>query len=434
MVNGTDEVADSSSITLHEQVLESVLSHPSHEVRTLALSLLVASPSTTRPYSPTAFDLLKRHLGTLFADPDAKFRVDVSANSRDMFKRVRGAIHVLKRSIPRARAKALKNSRAYQPDKDAVSQPILYRSNLISLPEAQLTHCLDYHVEFLRWYMSFLCEELIPTASYQRHIASLKATMYIIRMEGESSKTWETADDQELFFDLFDTMWARALSDLVMDPFEDVRDIAATILSKCYADRRYRRLNLADEVSTAVPVAEIEELSQRSNELARRTARADHSDGSSKASQILYRFLESGQARVSLLAAMVTELKHKTSMAEKDLGQAVIDAPLHGDFASLCHTWQVVSEIKLAESELMEVRQLQLEIASCCERAWEAVRAILCDDSPEGHLPEELEVVDGLDTKELLSYSFRAIHEARWAIIDWILSILTLANKNVVIS
>ncbi|KAG6004881.1 hypothetical protein E4U21_000657 [Claviceps maximensis] len=408
------DISDSSSITLHENVLESVLAHPSHDVRSLALSLLVTSPSTTRPYSPKAFELLKKHLSTFFADTDAKFRVDVSAKARDMFKRVRGAIHALKRSIPRSRAKAQKANapNPVQAQESDVSELILYRSNLISLPEIQLTHCLDYHVQFLHWYLAFLCNELVPTASYQRHVTGLKALMYIIRMEGNGSKTWGTVDDQELFFDRLDSRWARALFDLVMDPFEDVRDMAATALAKCYADGRYCRLNPTGSEITGVPLEEIRNLSHRASELARQTARADHSDGASKASQLLYRFLDSGEERLRMLSRMIQELSLKTSMAEKDLGQAVVDSPLHGDFASLCHTWQVVSEIKLSPSEVDDARRLQLDIVSCCERAWMAVRDILCDDSPEGHLPPELEEMDGLDTKDLLSYSFRAVHES----------------------
>lgn len=48
-----------------------------------------------------------------------------------------------------------------------------------------------------------------------------------------------------------------------------------------------------------------------------------------------------------------------------------------------------------------------------CEHVWNLVEHVLCDDSPEGHLPEELEDIEGLDTRSLLSYSFRAIHESR---------------------
>lgn len=38
---------------------------------------------------------------------------------------------------------------------------------------------------------------------------------------------------------------------------------------------------------------------------------------------------------------------------------------------------------------------------------------VLCNDSPEGHLPLDIEDGDSIDTKDVLSYSFRAIHESR---------------------
>jgi hypothetical protein len=42
-----------------------------------------------------------------------------------------------------------------------------------------------------------------------------------------------------------------------------------------------------------------------------------------------------------------------------------------------------------------------------------AVEEILCNDSPEGHLPQDFDDVHVIDTKDVLSYSFRAIHESR---------------------
>ncbi|KAJ4197938.1 hypothetical protein NW755_000632 [Fusarium falciforme] len=405
---GNDKTSDGeSSIVLHEKVLESVLAHPSHEVRSLALSLLVSSPSTTRPYSSTALDLLRKHLATYFADSDAKFRNEVAGKVRDMFKRVRGAIFVLKKSIPRAAARDQKGQSG-----QTVSKPILYRTNLISLPEAQLVDCLDYHQKFLFWYISFLCSELTPTASYQRHAASLKAVTFILRMEGEATKTWETVDDQELFFDLFNGRWLRALSDLVMDPFDDIRDHSATVLKRIFSDERYRNFHLMATGGKVNPAEELAELLRRSDELARRTARADHSDGVARVCQLLYRFSQDEQQRLDLLSKLVGGVQEKLTVAEKDLGRAVLDAPLHGDFASLCYTWQVVSELQFSETELQAVRSLQDSLVTCCERVWAAVRDILCDDSPEGHLPQELEEVDGLDTKDVLSYSFRSVHES----------------------
>ncbi|KAL6403743.1 hypothetical protein AUP68_13113 [Ilyonectria robusta] len=399
------------SIILDEKVLESVLAHPSPEVRSFAFSLLVSSPLTTRPYSSKALELLRKHMAAFFAESDAKFRNDISSKVRDMFKRVRGAIFVLKRSIPRAAAQVQKENEA-QGTSSSKSNTVIYRANLISLPEAQLVEYLECHEKFLFWYIGFLCSELTPTASYQRHIASLKAVKFILRMEGEKGKTWETSDDQRLFFDRLDGTWLRALSDLIMDPFDDVREHSAVVLKQIFSDERYTCFTLMSTGGRISASEELSELLQRAEELARRTARADHSDGVARVCQLLYKFSNGEQNRLSLLSTLISGLETKLSVAEKDLGRAVLEAPVHGDFSSLCYTWQVVSELQFSESELQAVQVLQDRLMICSERVWAAVRDILCDDSPEGHLPEDLEEVDGLDTKDILSYSFRAVHEA----------------------
>lgn len=427
----SNQAESSNSIILQEEVLESVLGHPSHEVRSLAFSILIASPSTTKPYSPRALQLLQKHIGAFFADPDAKFRVDVSARARDMFKRVRGAIFVLKRSIPRARAKAAKDKKPANGD-DVPGQAV-YKMNLVALPEDSLVQCLAYHEEFFQWYLQFLCEELVPTASYQRHIASLKALGHILRMEGEKNKTWETADDQELFFDVFDHKWTRALFDLLLDAFEDVRDVTSTVLKSIFADPRYRKFSeLAADGASQDPAKELRELSRRANDLARRTARADHADGVARVNQLLYRFLPTSEERTALISGMIDELDRKITLAEADLGQAVLEAPVHGDFASLCSMWQVVSELPLSEEELVSIDRLQDRLLQCCQRAWASVKYILCDDSPEGHLPSELEELEGLDTKGLISYSFRSIHESSNLMRFMILAIRNKSRKGLV--
>ncbi|KAK7414512.1 hypothetical protein QQX98_006623 [Neonectria punicea] len=428
-LGGDDKTSDEgSSIVLDEKVLERVLAHPSHEIRSFAFSLLISSPLTTRPYSSKALHLLQKHLATFFAESDAKFRNDVSSKGRDMFKRVRGAIFVLKRSIPRA-ASQVQKDKEVQGTSSPKSKPVIYRANLISLPEAQLIECLDYHEKFMFWYIEFLCSELTPTASYQRHIASLKAVKFMLRMEGEKSKTWETSDDQCLFFDRFDGTWLRALSDLIMDPFDDVRDHSAAVLKEIFSDERYRHFALMSSEGKVSASEELAELLRRADELARQTARADHSDGVARVSQLLYRFSNGEQSRLSLLLTLVSGLETKLSVAETDLGRAVLEAPLQGDFASLCYTWQVVSEMQFSESELQSVQALQDRLVTCGERVWVAVRDILCDDSPEGHLPQDLEEVDGLDTRDILSYSFRAIHEASNLMRALILSIKQKAGS-----
>jgi Putative death-receptor fusion protein (DUF2428) len=66
-----------------------------------------------------------------------------------------------------------------------------------------------------------------------------------------------------------------------------------------------------------------------------------------------------------------------------------------------------------ANVTVSEFRALECRMVRCCSRVWQAVRDILCNDSPEGHLPKDLEDIEMLDTKDILSYSFRAIHESR---------------------
>lgn len=48
---------------------------------------------------------------------------------------------------------------------------------------------------------------------------------------------------------------------------------------------------------------------------------------------------------------------------------------------------------------------------------WEIVRPVLCDDAPEGYMPAEAEDSDlDLDTKDILSFSWRALKEVRYVV------------------
>lgn len=47
------------------------------------------------------------------------------------------------------------------------------------------------------------------------------------------------------------------------------------------------------------------------------------------------------------------------------------------------------------------------------ELLWSCVYHILCADAPEGHVPDEIDEEVSLDTKEILSYSWRGLKEAR---------------------
>ena len=44
---------------------------------------------------------------------------------------------------------------------------------------------------------------------------------------------------------------------------------------------------------------------------------------------------------------------------------------------------------------------------------WSSVRDVLCNDAPEGHVPVDLEDEANMSTKDILSYSWRALKEGR---------------------
>lgn len=53
------------------------------------------------------------------------------------------------------------------------------------------------------------------------------------------------------------------------------------------------------------------------------------------------------------------------------------------------------------------------EIISSFESLWSIVYNVLCADAPEGNVLEEMEEAVSSDTREVLSYSWRGLKEAR---------------------
>ncbi|KAK8114995.1 hypothetical protein PG999_007064 [Apiospora kogelbergensis] len=324
-VGAVGEPNDDSESQLAANVLEDILCHSSHEARSSAVSILIASPSTSRPYAVSSLNLLRKHLPAFHADTDAKFRYDVLGHSRNMIKRIMGAIASLQKEQARVMKKASKKG----------------------MSADEIAALTKEHIAFVNWYIGFLKDELVPTASYQRHITSLKAMEFVLN-SGVLQGDLPGSDQADSAFALLDTTWLRAVLDLVMDPFDDVRETAASPNSNTVAYQQ----------------------------------------------------------------GVVDDLESRLSSAEKDLAAAVLETPVHGGFAALRYIWEALSKTKYTQEELDVLEALQTRCLKCCDRVWQLVRHVLCDDSPEGHLPEELEEVDGLDTKDLLSYSFRAVHES----------------------
>lgn len=53
------------------------------------------------------------------------------------------------------------------------------------------------------------------------------------------------------------------------------------------------------------------------------------------------------------------------------------------------------------------------ELITSFESLWSIVYNVLCADAPEGNVPDEVDEAANLDTREVLSYSWRGLKEAR---------------------
>jgi len=285
-------------------------------------------------------------MGLLHSDTDAKLRNEVLSNTKHMIDRLRGSIGFLVREIDNLRSReSLEVTQSQQ----------LWDIEVL----------LSSHVSFTEWYFKFLLQELVPTASYQRHITALKAIDLLLRsniLKREfASGPVQRADNDTIWpydIDLFTPSTMRLLLDLLMDPFEDVRSGATAILKSASlthfnlppvakgigsnAENMSSVGQAAIEGSTISPSSDVE----RSLELlmqfigegekaSKVTGRADYADGVAHSYDLLYCLQYSSQGRLKLLTKLVGELEDKVDTAERDLCYAVLEAPVHGSFAAI---------------------------------------------------------------------------------------------------
>lgn len=322
------------AVPLRSDVLESFLLHPTYSVRTSGLSLLVSSAATTKPISQETFSLLRSHLAAYYADHDAKFRNETLAMTKDFINRVKYVIAVANRSLAKLEAKPQSKAVGGQLPK-VTEKRKKHPENLIT-DQAEARAVLTRHTAFLNWYIEFLKGELIPTASYQRHIAALKAFTPVLKL-GKHVIASDEALDTDMARSIFtDATCIRLLLDLLMDPFDDVRETAMDVLLMAPRDIISEPLPNTFGDGKERPLLDTLRLfCGRATKLASRTGRADHGNGAARAQGLLCRWLRTTDAQTALVSSSLETLETKLGTAKGDLGHAAVNDSVHGDFASL---------------------------------------------------------------------------------------------------
>lgn len=318
--SGSDPLSAPNKVMLQESLLDRLLAYPSASVRSSAFSLLVSSQATAKPFSEAAFDLLKKHLAAFHLDYDAKVRNEVLGHTKNLIKRAKNVITVATRSL------------AHQSTGDGKDPPPKKRfgPEVVLKDASEAKQVLDSHEGFLRWYTTFLRNELLPTTSYQRHITAIKAALLLLKVGKHAGDTDDTVDKDVAQWISSDPTWIRLLLDLLLDPFDDVRDGAAAILALLPSGTAG-----PDVASSGSFLKILRVFCTRARALADRTGRADHGDGAARSQGLLCSWMNKPDLQIALLTEILERVEAKISRAEEDLGHAAIENPVHADFAAI---------------------------------------------------------------------------------------------------
>jgi hypothetical protein len=316
-----------------------------------------------------ALSILQSRMSILYCDSDAKFRNEVLSNTKHMIERLRGATALLVRENE-SLSFQLRPEHSLGPQGRQMAQQAL----------EQTTELLRGHASFVEWYIEFLLGELIPTASYQRHITALKAISLLLRsgilkpsLRSPPVRISDNTTVWPYLIEFFNPMSMRLLLDLLMDPFEDVRSNATSVLKLaspedfsvdeqdeefqgdvhssqavgCLQDAADAAQNClvampstscGDVFSTVrkgKPMGLLRDFVEGAKRWSQRTGRADYADGVARSTSLLFSLLSPSTEQTTFLTQLVEDLEAKLSIAEDDLAKAVHEVPVHGTFAAL---------------------------------------------------------------------------------------------------
>ena len=336
-----------------------MLARDTPDSRIAGLSLLVKSTKRTSPFLKSTQTCLRRHIPQLYADSDPALRGEILGITQELVERIR----MILISLARTHTSSCQNF---------IQMRDLYNKGDLDL--------IGQHVQFIAWLHVFLVHELQPCSTYQQHITSLRALLVLTKSGIDRSIRLQDQPNRDVYerawpvhLSVFSHKTLRLLSDLLLDPFDDVRQFSASLIQiVCRAENSL--LNVpqnCDYHNTMIkPSApyNFNSPSAMNNEhfyidldkAERRmlnSGRADHADGVARVYGLLIcqqprETKHAGHPAISVAASIIKKervsisplrvittisdlLRHSLGIAESDVSTAVKSYPVHGYFLSL---------------------------------------------------------------------------------------------------
>jgi hypothetical protein len=309
------------------------MSHADAEVRLAGMFLSVYSTAMTRLMTGGVFRSLKKNVVHLHTDTDANFRREINEYTQKLFDRLRSSTATLVKGTVKKGSSGITR----------LPIPEVCYSQGVSLARRTQHDPLVESLAFVVWYIRFLEWELRSTASYQRRITALQSLIIVLRSGidpgvpfSHLSKSAQGQLNWAHGLQLANARLARVLMDLILDPFDDIRNSAISVLQLCLLAQP-----LAGQNSI---LASMHRFLDRAANMQLRTGRADQADGVARAYSLLYSLLEShpGPSNPTIFASSFTvylyltrTLRNTLSYANENLANAVNGRPIHSTFAAL---------------------------------------------------------------------------------------------------
>jgi len=313
-----------------------LLEHFSPAVRISAFSLLVSSSISSRLFSGETVSCLQRCIPFFHVEASAKARNQFIASMKKLCVRLRGTIMSLIRDHQGSFRASLDQTDDHPPEGPSSNDQKVH----------DLSREIQRHVSFQSWYIRFLVHELRPTASYQSHITALRILHSLL--EGNLLHQTKPSKANEQYIESTDeqlpsSLLLRPLLDLLLDPFDDVRQVANMIiksqlslrqippLPKPNGEARVEAQSFAKDGDVYNFRGVLQGALKRAESKAAETGRADHADGVGRIDDLLY----GSDNAISILDRLLYQLEEEIKVARNDLLLAVSSAPLHGHLIAL---------------------------------------------------------------------------------------------------
>lgn len=302
-------------LILKSEVIGKFLLHRKPSIRIAALSLLITTPSTIKPFTVEATQAILRGLACMHAESEAHSRGEILSMVRRFIMRLKGGI-------------------VREEDAGLIIQ------KSVNKPAAGKARNETMTKDFLKAYLNLLQNDLPLSASYARHITALKSIRLLLdsgldpRTNVKPQKS-ELENFWKVQIEVFDANLLRLLVDLLLDRFEEVRETSLAILNLC---PREILLNCLQH-TTRVGMRLTDALTRAEN-LASNTSRADHADTVARLYHLIFCAALPGNSaqkpsdwwstKASVVDTILNKLEERL-LGQKGLFHSIMrEAPLHG--------------------------------------------------------------------------------------------------------